>query len=184
MWIKRITIIGALLFAVGCSSNKEAQNMGVTEIDPQMTDAKRKGVLTEKLRYNEQTDITKGENPAKVERKYNTGQPSDRNQAEFTNDKTAEISKKIAERVDVKQAQIAMTDDRIIVALMLHHKADPKVLDEIKAEVTKMAPGKEIVMYTDTDYWSKKKDMTGRNDSAETGGKMEEFLNNFFNRSE
>lgn len=184
MWIKRIAIIVALLFAVGCANNdnKDAQNMKQTHVDPEVSDAEKKGVLTEKLRYNEQTDITKGEDPAKVKRKYNTGQPSDMNQAEFTNEKTAEISKKIAERVDVKQAQVAMTDDRIIVALMLHHKADPKALDEIKAEVTKIAPGKEVVMYTDTDYWSKKKDMTGRNDSAETGGKMEEFLNNFFNR--
>src|SRR5690625_6338136 len=73
----------------------------------------------------------------------------------FTTKESAEIADHLTKRNDVIQAQVATTEDRVIVGVMLnkHDKQqtdkDQKKIAEIEKTVQKLEPDKEIIVYTD-----------------------------------
>ncbi|MTW84189.1 hypothetical protein F3157_00700 [Virgibacillus dakarensis] len=87
-------------------------------------------------------------------------------QGNFTDNFVNEESDKIYQRLinyrEIKQAQIAITDDKVIVALMLNDYNDQNVRDLVVKEVKKVEPNKEIVIYTDDIHWNRVKNMNSR----------------------
>lgn len=145
--------IAALLFIAGCADGKT--NEGRQQV---ATEEEKRGELTKQLRVNERTDTKREYAPENIEQQNIQEQLVKENPGSYTNKRTIEITKRVMERRDVRNAQVAMTKDRVLVALMLENKIDTRVKDEVKDLVEKMEPDKEVVVLTDDIYWSKKRD--------------------------
>jgi hypothetical protein len=104
---------------------------------------------------------------------------------EYTTDRTQEVSEYLKKKQGIIQAQVAETDDRIVVAVMLpeHTNRDVDVSRSIEEEVKNILPGtnKQIVVYTDDIYWDRMKNIDARWKARETGEDIGEMLENFFN---
>lgn len=99
----------------------------------------------------------------------------------FTNDESKKIMDHLQQRKDVKLAQVASTDDKIMIGIMVQDYANPDINDEIADEVQRMAPGKKIVVYTDDVYWEKMKNLKSRWSNPDEKEQAKRELKEFFN---
>jgi|SRR5690625_2739515 len=105
----------------------------------------------------------------------------------FTTKESAEIADHLTKRNDVIQAQVATTDDRVIVGVMLnkHDKQqadkDQKKIAEIEKAVQKLEPDKEIIVYTDDAHWNQLKDLNSSLKQSNAGENVEKYIEKFLN---
>ncbi|WP_156291184.1 YhcN/YlaJ family sporulation lipoprotein [Oceanobacillus salinisoli] len=107
----------------------------------------------------------------------------------FTNEETEMISSELKKERDIVQAQVASTDDRIIVAVMLreHFNQDvAPVVRDIEGRVRQIVPNtdKEIVVYTDDIQWDRLKNLHARTKASENGENIEELFENLINQND
>ncbi|WP_249870983.1 YhcN/YlaJ family sporulation lipoprotein [Oceanobacillus saliphilus] len=100
----------------------------------------------------------------------------------FTNEESIRISEELAKQKDIIQAQVASTEDRIIVAVMLREHFDHHVAHKIEDEVRKIVPDsdKQIIVYTDDIQWDRMKNIDARLGARETGYELGNILEEFF----
>ncbi|GGJ84025.1 hypothetical protein GCM10007063_03140 [Lentibacillus kapialis] len=98
----------------------------------------------------------------------------------FTNEMSMSISKQLKERKDVRQAQVAISDEKVVVGVMLTDQAPPDMRELVEREVQRMVPTKEIYVYTDDIYWDRMRNKDAQPDQL--NGDIREFLREFFNR--
>lgn len=96
----------------------------------------------------------------------------------FTNEETEMITRALKNKTQIVQAQVAATEDRIIVGVMLKDDVRQDIGNEIKQEVKKLVPNsnKEIIVYTDEEHWNKMKNLDNRLKPKYNGEKLEEIL--------
>ncbi|WP_067727292.1 YhcN/YlaJ family sporulation lipoprotein [Oceanobacillus damuensis] len=100
----------------------------------------------------------------------------------FTNEESIRISEELANQKDIIQAQVASTDDRIIVAVMLREHFDHHASVDIESEVRKIVPEteKQITVYTDDIQWDRMKNLDARLQAKTIGEDMEIFVEELF----
>ena len=100
----------------------------------------------------------------------------------FTNEETIRITEELVKQKDIVQAQVASTDERLIVAVMLRENLDRDIADDIEADVRKIVPesDKEIIVYTDDVQWDRMKDFDARFGSKETDDNLDNMMKEFF----
>ncbi|SHF65838.1 YhcN/YlaJ family sporulation lipoprotein [Ornithinibacillus halophilus] len=99
---------------------------------------------------------------------------------QFFTEEAQEISDHLHQRKDIKQAQVAITDDRVVVAVTLNEYLEHhEISRDIEKDVRKFVDDKAIVVYTDDYYWKRMKNLNAR--QSNFGEEMDEFLENFFN---
>src|SRR5690625_1979386 len=103
----------------------------------------------------------------------------------YTTDRTEEIAEYLQKKQEIVQAQVAETDDRIVIAVMLPERTrcDVDAGRLIEEEVRNILPGtnKQIIVYTDDVYWDRMKNLDGRWKARQTGEELGEMLEDFFN---
>ncbi|WP_188453524.1 YhcN/YlaJ family sporulation lipoprotein [Virgibacillus oceani] len=99
----------------------------------------------------------------------------------FTNEESNEIYRHVTGLKDVKNAQIASTEDKIIVAVMLNEHPNPDIRDVIAQEVQKFVPDKTVVVYTDEIYWDRMSNLKARSEAEHGGNDFQEQIKKFFN---
>ncbi|WP_099158639.1 YhcN/YlaJ family sporulation lipoprotein [Virgibacillus ndiopensis] len=100
----------------------------------------------------------------------------------FTNEETKEIYRHVTGLKEVKNAQIASTEEKVIVAVMLNEHSNHNVQAVIEQEVKKFAPDKTIVVYTDDIYWDRMSNLKSRLKAGNGGNEFQEQMEKFFNR--
>ncbi|ALX48193.1 YhcN/YlaJ family sporulation lipoprotein [Lentibacillus amyloliquefaciens] len=98
----------------------------------------------------------------------------------FTNEMSQSISTQLKQRNDIRQAQVAVTDERVVVGVMLTDQAPPDMREVVEQEVKEMVPNKEVHVYTDDIYWDRMRNKDSQLDQF--NGDVREFLREFFNR--
>jgi hypothetical protein len=96
----------------------------------------------------------------------------------FTNEESIRISKALEQRRDIVQAQVASTENRVIVSVMLNKQADNhNVPEKIREEIQTIIPDKQIVIYTDDTHWERMKDIDTKLKAKNFGNDILDFFN-------
>lgn len=115
---------------------------------------------------NEQEELNEGDENAQSDK--------------FTNEMSQSISNHLKKRNDVRQAQVAVSDERVVVGVMLSDRAPPDMRERVEQEVQQMVSTKDVYVYTDDIYWDRMRNKDSQLDQL--NGDMREFLREFFNR--
>lgn len=99
----------------------------------------------------------------------------------FTNEESIMLSEKLEKRKGINRAQVASTDERIIVAVMLSDHSDHNITKKIEADIKEIIPDKQIVIYTDDTHWERMKNLDARLESKNIGNDVEDNLKELFN---
>lgn len=183
----RIKIISAvvvlMIITVGCTNTNEE---GMQNNNPGNSDTYP--ISYEKKENNRKGNNTRDNAVRQQERqdRINSGQTNRNNADMFTTEEAEDISHHLRERTDVSQAQVATTADRIIVGVMLSKNAknytdDQKIIREIEKDVNNIAPGKEVIVYTDDAHWDQMKDLEAKAKQNDTGKSMEGYIEEYLN---
>lgn len=100
----------------------------------------------------------------------------------FTNEESIRITESLRNRVDVVQAQVASTEDRIVVGVILKEHADPDTGDKLVKHIERQLEDtdKEIIVYTDDIQWDRMKNLDSRLQAKEMGEQVENLFEDIF----
>jgi hypothetical protein len=98
----------------------------------------------------------------------------------FTNEETDKIYSRLIKLKEIKQAQVATTDDRIVVAVMLNRHAGKNIGDKIENETRKVVPNKEVYVYTDDVHWNDVKNLRARSGPANAAENVKDDIKRLF----
>ncbi|MFZ3576420.1 YhcN/YlaJ family sporulation lipoprotein [Virgibacillus sp. DJP39] len=117
-----------------------------------------------RLGLRDQTIGEKGGYSQSDQKLINRGDVGANNKDIYTNEKSQEIVKYLMDRHGIKVAQVAITDEKIIVAVMFDDRTgtNDAIADVIEKEVRKFDASKQIVVYTDQSNWEQVKDLKAR----------------------
>ncbi len=100
----------------------------------------------------------------------------------FTNEESARITEELSKQKDIIQAQVASTEDRIVVAVILREHFNHDVTQNIKQEVREIIPNtdKQVIVYTDDIEWDRMKNLDARLRAKNNGDDLETFIEDLF----
>ncbi|WLV23673.1 YhcN/YlaJ family sporulation lipoprotein [Aciduricibacillus chroicocephali] len=149
---KLLMVTAAILFlTVGCSNNQDSRKNKLEEADEE-------GKMTEQLRVNEETDTKRERKPQDIQNKIYNEEVAEDKPSLNTNEQTNRIAKRLGKEKDIKAAQVAMNEKKVMIGLMLQKKISPDLKEKVTRIVNEMEPGKEVVIYTDNIDWNRRKD--------------------------
>lgn len=178
MKLSYVGLLLATLTVVGCTNegNNEAGNDNQTETQPIHYETKNE--RDERLDLRDKTIGEKGGYPQSEQKNLNSGDgKTGNNTDEFTNKQSKVISDHLKEKRNIKLAQVAITNDKIIVAVMLNEHNDHEISTDIKNEVRKFEPNKTIVVYTDDKHWDRMNNLKARLKQSNIPDDLQEFFN-------
>lgn len=175
-------LLSFILFLTACGMNEESKGTDTTDRN------------TQPIHFESNNDQNRsigerGGYPQSEQLNVNRG-----NEINYTdiyaNDKTEKLRKQLVKTKDIVQAQVAETDDEIIVAVILSQAYQKDIasqdevedtLDRIENKVKEILPNtnKEIIVYTDTMHWHRMKNIDARTKNRENNGeksKQYEFI--------
>lgn len=180
MWmIKTVCIASLAVSLAACSGGTDTATDNEDNLNSEPIHYETEKEQNDRLNNESDNIAEKGGYPQSDRDRLNVGDEDARTDT-FTNEFTMSISKHLKKRKDVKQAQVAATDDKVVVGVLVNEYAPKGMKGIIEDEVEQLAPNREVVVYTDRMYWDKM-----RNEDAEPdqlNGDLEEFLDEFFNR--
>lgn len=183
---KIITTMCILVFIVGgCTNtnsdgkketNKESPNSDPISYETQQGNKDRGGVREHSL--EEQAGYSQHDQD-----NVNHGEANRDNTDIFTTQEAEEISRRLTRRRDITQAQVATTEDRVIIGVILKKQqtGNQKLISDIEKEVQQFAPDKEVIVYTDDTHWNKMKDLDKGLKRNNSGEDVEKYIENFLN---
>lgn len=95
----------------------------------------------------------------------------------FTNDESIRLSQALEQRRDIVQAQVASTEDRVIVSVKLNKHKDHYIAENLREEIQTIVPDKQIVIYTDDPHWERMKNIDTKLKSKNFGNDILDFFN-------
>ncbi|RLL47975.1 hypothetical protein D8M04_01470 [Oceanobacillus piezotolerans] len=118
--------------------------------------------------YNHTSDRDGGLNSASNQDKYSDP---------HTTDESLLLTEELRKHKDIIQVQVASTQERIIVGVILREAKHTISKEDIEKEIKQILPNinKEIIVYTDDVSWDYYKDQNARPKSNENGKTMEDF---------
>ncbi|MFS0672929.1 YhcN/YlaJ family sporulation lipoprotein [Ornithinibacillus sp. 179-J 7C1 HS] len=177
---KLLLVLTSLIFATACGNEteegtNEINNNSISPINYETPEEQE-----ERTDNREKTIGELGGYPQSEQEYVNEGDKNlgASNEDSYTNERTLQISEYLSERKEIVQAQVAETDERIIVAVMTGNKYYPDLQDTIEDEVRQIVSDKEIVVYTDSIWWDRMRNLNSSPNHLDE--EIEENLNNFF----
>jgi ABC-type Fe3+-citrate transport system substrate-binding protein len=174
-----------LLFMAACADTGEGESEMNEESPTQPIHYETEHEQKDRLNVRDQTIGERSGYPQSTQENVNDANFEGGYTDEYTNNRTEEIAEYLQQKQNIIQAQVAETDERIVVAVMLQERTNQNVdvSGSIEEEVRNILPGtnKQIVVYTDDNYWDRMKNIDARWKARETGDDLGEMLDDFFN---
>ncbi|QKY69569.1 YhcN/YlaJ family sporulation lipoprotein [Lentibacillus sp. CBA3610] len=164
-----LTLIGCAEYETGDNGTQDNMNSQPIKYETQEEQDERLGTESDEQKTypdNKYKDINEGD--------------SGKNTDKFTNEMSLSISNHLKQRHDVRQAQVAVTDEKVVVGVMLTDQAPPDMRDLVEEEVQQLVPNKDVYVYTDDIYWDRMRNKDAELDQL--NGDVREYLREFFNR--
>ncbi|PAV28927.1 hypothetical protein CIL05_13160 [Virgibacillus profundi] len=181
---KIISFTLLIIFTVGCANTDEDTQTTQEKINTSPINYETEQERKERLNIRDQTIGEKGGYPQSDQDGVNAGDNSGENSDAFTNEESMKISKQLKEKKEIVQAQVASTDDRIIVAVILSEQTDPDIKQMIESEVSKTVSDKQIIVYTDEVHWDHMKNLDARLGSEKREFDIEDYIDDFIKRND
>ncbi|WP_284139709.1 MULTISPECIES: YhcN/YlaJ family sporulation lipoprotein [unclassified Virgibacillus] len=100
--------------------------------------------------------------PQQEEKSLNGGDRTGSYTDKYTTEDGVRVADHLMNMKEVKVAQVAITKDKVIVAVRLAEGVDPTIQKNIEREVSKFISDKPIVIYTDDNHWDRIRNMNSR----------------------
>ena len=172
-----IGLLLIVLLSAGCSNdeNNEASN---NDVQPQTINYETKNEQNARLGIQDQTIGERGGYPQTDQDDINRGDSALRDNADiFTNEQSKKIANRLMKRQDIKAAQVAITDDKIVIGLMLNDHGDHNITKGIKEDVRKFDQEKTIIVYTDDIHWDRMSNLKARHEQSNLTENIKKFFN-------
>lgn len=168
MRLKMIIIGSVCALLIGCSNTGINDNAEDKNTPP-----------TSDTRHQDENHVQKQNQ--NDENEPDTNNSHDPNKNFYTNDTTEKIKNILKDRSDIREAQVASTDTRVMIALQLSHHADrDDILDSVENDVKDIASDKEMVIYTDDAYWNRMKDRSSKFRNLTDDDVIDEYIDEHF----
>lgn len=171
----------AVLVVGGCSTegnNEASQNND----QPQTINYETQGEKNERLGLGDQSIGEKGGYPQTDQDDYNRGDNTiGKNTDLFTNEQSKKIADRIMQRQDIKAAQVAITDDKVVIGVMLNDHSDHDITRAIKQDVRKIEKNKTIVVYTDDNNWDRMSNLKAKLKQSTLPKDIKDDMKDLFN---
>lgn len=167
--VRFLIFSGLLIFLLGCQA-PETVNEG--DQSPEQ--------LTNPGRLESKPDST-GYQQSK-QRLRNFGKSKNKQtKDEYVNKRTKDITNYLNAKDDINRAQVAETDDLIVVGVILSEYAEKDIADELADDVKDMIQeDKDVIVYTDYTYWYERIDQDASEGATELGNMLENLFDGFF----
>lgn len=183
--LKYTGLLFAVLLASGCSNdnnNEASKNNNQPQTDT--INYETESEQNERLGLREQSIGEQGGYPQTDQDNLNRGDNTTGNNTDvFTNEQSKKIADLLMKRQDIKAAQVAVTDEKIVIGVMLNDHSDHDITKGIKEDVRKYEPNKTIVVYTDDINWDRKNNLRARLNQSNLSVDIKEGIKEFFNPS-
>lgn len=179
MYVKRMFLFLFILIVTACSPNEQgaSERTNNSSVQPIHFDKKQSDIYD-----NEEPSI--GEQGGYPQSEQNGVNQADfRNYSDaFTNEESLFITKELEKQKDIIQAQVASSEDRIVVAVMLREHVDHDMPQKIEEDVKELVPGtnKQIIVYTDDVQWNQMKNLDTRLKAKTIGDDLENTIKDLF----
>ncbi|WP_010098989.1 YhcN/YlaJ family sporulation lipoprotein [Ornithinibacillus scapharcae] len=176
-------LMGAFLLflTAGCGNEREEGQSETNNNQYQPINYETPEEQTNRTRTEDKTIGELGGYPQSDQEFVNEGDKNlhSKNEDRYSNERTMLISEYLAERKEIVQAQVAETDERIIVAVITpDNEYYPNLNEVIEEEVKRVVPDKQIVVYTQAIWWDRMRNLNSSpNDMDE---KMRRNMDDFF----
>ncbi|HEY4601183.1 MAG TPA: YhcN/YlaJ family sporulation lipoprotein [Cerasibacillus sp.] len=167
--MRQLMILLIVLSCAACSSPNQHEN-AVKNNNTQPIHFETKEQQKGRLGVREKSIGEQGGYPQSY-RNFNKGPDKGPYTDIFTNDESAKLEEHLRTFKEVKQAQVASTEDRIVIGVILSNRfqEDPNIATDIKRSVEEMFPNKTIIVYTDHIHWDRMRELRSKNiDNPET----------------
>lgn len=146
----------ALLILTGCNSGTEEQ--GQSDNNQQKTEYINYETEQEHKEREHGKELSIGERGGYPQSKQEGANDADFKNGysdAYTNEEALWLSEELENRKDIVTAQVASTEDQILVGLIQREYATEDVPKRVKEEIQKLLPDtkKEIIVFTDNAYW-------------------------------
>ncbi|TXL68082.1 hypothetical protein FHP05_03430 [Cerasibacillus terrae] len=163
MRIKPILIVVLCFGCIACSPDKDPKvNNETNHSQPMHYETKNE----EKNRHGvrEKSIGEQGGYPQSKQQEQNRGKEEGPYTDLFTNDESIKIEEHLKGMKEIKQAQVASSDERVVVGVILSNRfeAQSDIAEQIKTSVKEMAPDKTVVVYTDDIHWDRMRNLQSR----------------------
>lgn len=169
MYKKVMMSMLSIAILTACTNTRENAEDNNGKVDTQPINYETEGERKDRL--NIPDNQKQEEHPKQEKQNYSDA---------FTNEESVMISKTLEKRKDITQAQVASTDDRIIVAVVLSNQPKHDIVNKIETDIKEIVPNKQIVIYTDESHWERMKNLDSGLRSKGVGPDMEDRINYFF----
>ncbi|MFD1362937.1 YhcN/YlaJ family sporulation lipoprotein [Lentibacillus salinarum] len=177
--IKGIMIPILTILLVGCMQDDAGDDPGQENMNSQPIKYETEQEQNERRETDNNQNDEQNTYPENDYQNVNEG--DDQAQSDkFTNEVSQSISNHLKQRRDVRQAQVAVSEDKVIVGVMLTDQAPPDMRERVEQEVQEMVPTKDVHVYTDDIYWDRMRNKDAQLDQL--NGDMREYLREFFDR--
>ncbi|MBS3679463.1 YhcN/YlaJ family sporulation lipoprotein [Ornithinibacillus massiliensis] len=176
-----LAFVGLILMAACGNETEEGMN-DTTNNSIQPINYETPQEQKERINNQEKTIGELGGYPQSEQEYVNEGDKNlaAENEDRFTSERTLQISEYLSERKEIVQAQVAETDDRIIVAIMTGNKYYPNLADNIEEEVKQIVSDKEIVVYSESTWWDRRRNLNSNPNPTQLEEEVENNINDFY----
>lgn len=182
MRLRYAGLLFVVLMAGGCSNDDENKEASVDNDQPQAINYETQGEQNERLGLRNQSIGEQGGYPQTEQNDLNRGDnPTGDNTDSFTNEQSKQIANHLMNRRDIRVAQVAVTDDKVVVAVILVDHNDHEISTDIKKDVRKFEPDKTIVVYTDDNNWDRVNNLKARLKQSNLPNDVKDNIKQFFN---
>ncbi|TMN21067.1 YhcN/YlaJ family sporulation lipoprotein [Lentibacillus cibarius] len=171
--------IVAFFFLIGCAANDNNQESSGENGNTQPINYETEKERQDRQGVEKKNIGERGGYPQNEQKRLNDGDETGKSD-KFTNETSISIANHLKKNKKVKQAQVTVTDERIVVGVLINDSAPPDMRERLEQEVQDMVPNKEAYVYTDDIFWDRMRNKDARLDQL--NGDTEEFLREFFNR--
>ncbi|MEC5422057.1 YhcN/YlaJ family sporulation lipoprotein [Virgibacillus sp. C22-A2] len=182
----KASIILLILFVVGCTNADDNTQTNNEDIRTQPIHYETESEQKARKGLRDKTIGEQGGYPQSDQEGVNASDYSGGYSDVFTNEESEFLANELQAHRDIIQAQVASTEDRIIVAVMLREHSNHDVAETIETEVREVIPetDKQIIIYTDDIYWDRMKNLDARLEARDVGEDLEDYITDFFNRND
>ncbi|MCG1027919.1 YhcN/YlaJ family sporulation lipoprotein [Virgibacillus halodenitrificans] len=178
-----IPCIVLLAFTIGCSNNNDESGENKTNPNTQPIHYETDQEQKDRLNYDEPSIGERGGYPQSEQEQVNDADYKGGYSDAFTNKEAILLSQELQNKKDIIQAQVAVTDKRIIVGVMQREHTDHFAVNKIESTIREILPNteKEIIVYTDDIHWDRMKNLDARLKAKNRGDDLENIVEDFLN---
>ncbi|ASN05115.1 YhcN/YlaJ family sporulation lipoprotein [Virgibacillus necropolis] len=177
-----VGLLFIVLVTAGCTNGQNNEANNDEQIQTQPIHYETREEQNERLGIRNQTIGEKGGYPQSEQKEINRGDNTvGENTDIFTSEQSKVIADHLTDRRDIKAAQVAITDEKIVVAVMLSEYTDDEIGEKIEKEVRTFDQNKTIVVYTDSIYWDRMNNLKSGLKRSESPNEIKEDMEWLFN---